>query len=316
MSDVDDTTLEQAEAADAAEWDSAFDKFDSEKGLEKESTKEDVESENSLEPGEKEHEAADEEKEEEANKADDNEADEAAEREARERAQAAREARAIQRETLVEAESMQNDIVEQMFKDKDGKLYDADGDEIRTIEDVMGLRNPNTGKNFTEEEAATWLIRASQSVQREREEALAMAKTYAEVNLTIKDEADTIKDKYGEFLADPKNHALRDEVLQDYLNTLVVDEESGIVTKAPVSMVRFYDRALKPYVDAQNSISSAEEARKQAEADAEKARKEAEAARTRSDREDIFDRGTSGRDTLSKEEQEWADVEKSYYGRK
>lgn len=338
MSDVDDTTLEQAEAADAAEWDSAFDKFDSEKGIKSEKTedkpagdkpeaddkkeytneellelkrKEDEEARQNETPEEK----AEREKKEAEEAAANNETDEEA-KARRDREAAAREARATQRDILAEAEAMQNDIVETMFKDKDGKLYDADGDEIRTIEDVMALRNPNTGKNFTEDEAGAYLLKATQHAKREQEEALALAKTYAEVNLTIKDEADTIKDKYGDFLNDPKNAELKAEIWADYEATLQTDEETGVIVKAPVSMVRFYDRALKPYMDAQSDISEAEQAKKDAEEAAAKAKEEAEKARRRSDREDIFDRGSNGRDTLSKEEQEWADAEKAYYGRK
>lgn len=340
MSDVDDTTLEAGEAADAAEWDAANDKFDSDKGIKTEERKEEpakktedevvldeaaqkrvdaelarVEAEAEARKNETPEQKAEREKKEAEEAAANKETEEQAAAR-RDRESAARDARSLQRDILAETEAMQNDIVDTMFKDKDGKLYDADGDEIRTIDDVMALRNPNTGKNFTEDEAGAYLLKATQHAQQEREDAIAMAKTYAEVNLTIKDEADTIKDKYGEFLNDPKNAALKAEIWADYEATLQTDEESGVIVKAPVSMVRFYDRALKPYVEAQSTINNAEQAKKEAEAAAAKAAEDAKRARTRSDREDLFDRGNSGRETLSKDEAEWADAEKAYYGRK
>lgn len=330
MSEVDDNAIAQQ---DADEWDSALNKFDTEKGVQSENVEDKTQEADETAKAAADKKAADdaaagrenetdEEREarekkeaEEAEAAKNTETDEQAAAR-RERAQAAREARAIQRDSALETEAMQKDIVETMFKDNDGKLYDADGDEINGFEDVMLLRNPSTGKNFTEDEAAAWFLKATQHVQQERADAIEKAKEYAEVNVNIKDEADTIKEKYGDFLADPKNHTLRDEILQDYLDTLITDEASGVVIKAPVSMIRFYDRALKPYVEAQSTINSAEEARKAAEESAAAAKAEADKAKTRNDREDIFARGDSGRDTLTKEEQEWADAEKSYYGKK
>lgn len=336
MSEVEDTiTQEAAETADAQEWDTAFKKYDSEKGIKTEEDK--PAGEEDKKPTDAETAAAEEAKkaaeEEEARK---NETPEQkAEREKKEAEEAdkpaetpeeaqarrdaaarARELREASRDFMADTEAVVNDIMVEMFKDKDGKLYDADGDEIKSIEDVMLLRNPNTGKNFTEDEAGAYFLKASQNAKEERQNALAMAKQYAEVNLAIKDEADTVKDKYGAFLSDPKNATLKAEVWADYQETLQVDPDSGVIIKAPVSMIRFYDRALKPYADAQSDITSAQQAKAEAEAAAEKAKAEAAAARKRNDREDIFARGDNGRSTLTKDEEEWADAKKSYYGKK
>jgi len=340
MSDVEDTiTQEAAETADAQEWDSAFGKFDAEKGIkpagEEKKNPTDVETAAAEEAKKAADEAAKKAAEEEARKnetpeqkanREKKEAEEAAaakETETPEEAQArrdaaklAREVRDANRDFIADTEAVRNDVVEQMFKDKDGKLYDADGDEIKSIEDVMGLRNPNTGKNFTEDEAAKWFLKASQNAKQEREDALKQAAEIADELISIKDQADTVKDKYGAFLNDPKNAGLKAEIWADYEATFVVDPDSGIIVKAPVSMVRFYDRALKPYVEAQTTINSAEEAKKQAEEAAAKAKAEANAARTRNDREDIFARGDNGRSTLTKDEEEWADAEKSWLSKK
>jgi len=342
MSDVDDTvTQEAAETADAQEWDSAFEKFDSEKGVKTDTAADDKKDDKSGADDKKEYTAEElielkrkeDEAEAEARKnetpedkaaREKKEAEEAAdkgetEEEAKARREAAareRELREVSRNMIADTDAVRNDVMEQMFKDKDGKLYDADGDEIRTIEDVMALRNPNTGKNFTEDEAGAYLLKASQHAKQEREEALNRATEIADQLISLKDQADTVKDKYGAFLNDPKNEALKAEIWADYEATFITDEESGLITKAPVSMIRFYDRALKPYVEAQSSITSAQQAKAEAEAAAAKAKADAEKARTRSDREDIFARGDSGRDTLTKEEAEWADAEKAYYGKK
>lgn len=349
MSEVDDTiSQEAAETADAQEWDSAFEKYDSEKGIKSEKTedvkkvektgdddKKEYTNDELLELKKAEDEAAEKKKAEEAEARKNETAEEKAEREKKEAEEAAdkeesaeeakarreaaaraREVREASRDFVADTEAVKADVMEQMFKDKDGKLYDADGDEIRLIEDVMALRNPRTGKNFTEDEAAAYLLKATQHAKQEQIEAQQRAAEIAEEIITLKDQAETVKDKYGEFLNDPKNADLKAEIWADYEATFVLDEESGIITKAPVSMVRFYDRALKPYVEAQTTITSAEQAKTEAEAAAEKAKAEAAKARTRNDREDIFARGDAGRDTLSKEEKEWADAEKAYYGRK
>lgn len=309
MSEVDDTTQEAAETADAQEWDSALESYESEKGVKSEAPQKATEQETQP-PAEEETQPPEEETQPPA-EAPDEEA-----KAQREAAARAREVREANRDYVADVEAVREDIMAEMFKDRDGKLYDADGDEIKTIDDVMGLRNPNTGKNFTEDEAGAYFLKATQHAQREREEAIQQAERIADEMVSLKDQADTVKDKYGDFLNDPKNAQLKAEIWADYEATFVMDEATGIITKAPVSMTRFYDRALKPYMEAQTSISSAEQAKAEAEAAAAKAKAEADKARSRNDREDIFARGDSGRDTLSKEEAEWADAEKAYYGKK
>lgn len=243
------------------------------------------------------------------------EADEAAAKgdpAAQERARQIRDQRSSQREIIADETAMRDDIRTEMFPDTDGKLYDEDGDEIKTIEDVMRHTNNQTGKNFTKEEAGAWLLAASQHATLEKQKADARISEIADVNISIKDEADTVKERYGAFLADPKNAQLRDEILADYLETLEKDPDTGIIVRNPVSMVRFYDRALKPYVD---GVAQATAADAKAAAETEKAKRleqENKQLKTRTDREDIFSRGNN-RDTLDEDDKEWADATKDYY---
>lgn len=318
-----DTALEQ----DDQEWGDALNDFSESKGVKVEADEdtdtetEDTSAEDTADDTADDAEGEDTEDTEDSEEEGEETDEEKAERERQEaaaeaEAEARRQAREVQRDLIAEQETMRQDIFETMFKEYDGKLRDADGDEIRGYEDVMKLHNPATGQPFTEEEAATWFIKASQHAKQQREEAIQKATMYADINIAVKEEADAVKSKYGKFLNDPKNHQLRDEILQDYLNTLVTDEQTGVITKAPVSMLRFYERTLTPYMKTQQQSTAAEQAKAEAEERARKAEEAARQARQRSDREDIFSRGKNERHDLSEEEEEWGEVMKDYYGKR
>lgn len=170
-----------------------------------------------------------------------------------------RDTRASQREIAQERETMVNDVRAKVFDSVPKTLVDADGDPIRDITDVMKLINPRTitaenpqGRTFTEEEAGMFLLSAQQQFNKDMAELDKRVEQIAETNLDIKDDADTIRYKYGELLKvlpDPDNprKLYRDTLWEEFQKTLVRDPKSGVIIQTPMPLRTFYDRALAPY---------------------------------------------------------------------
>jgi hypothetical protein len=214
-----------------------------------------------------------------------------------------------------QVETVKADVIKQMFADVPETLQDADGDPISSIDDVMKLQNPRTGEAFTEEEAGMWLLSAQQKFNQQRADMEKQATQIAEVNIEIKEQADRINAKYGEYLK--ANTELRDQLWADWQETLIKDEKSDVITKTPMSLERFYELALGPRVEAANAAAAATA---QAEADRkaaeEKAAAEAEEQKKnrRDDRSDIYG-GAGKTDTRSDDDKEWDDAEKAVFGK-
>lgn len=212
------------------------------------------------------------------------------------------------RDAAREVETVAKDVREKMFADTPQQLQDADGDPIKGIEDVMKLLNPRTGEAFTEEEASMWLLSAQQQFNQNLANTDKQINQIAEVNVDLKDEADNINYQYGALLKEMPD--LRDQLWAEYSKTLVQDPNSGIITNKPVSLERFYEIALQPYIKLAESLEATEKAK----TDAEKAEADAKRTRTRVDRSDIFGRGKV--DDMDAEEKEWATAAADYYGNK
>lgn len=213
-----------------------------------------------------------------------------------------RNQRAVQREIAADNRAMRDDIRKQMFSETSAQLEDADGDPIRTPQDVMKLMNPNTKKPFTEEEATVWLFQAQKHLEEQLVDTDKQIDQIADASIMVRDEADTIRTRYAELLKNIPE--LFKSVWTEYAKTLTTDEKTEIITKAPVSLEKFFDIALKPYAD------RAEELGKQDEEDAKK-NKKTERTNTQSDRSDIIPGGKS--DTMDAEEKEWEEAAKVVY---
>lgn len=229
--------------------------------------------------------------------------------------QADRDYRRRQLELDADRKEIATEVRKEMFSDVPDKLLDADGDPIETVADVMKLKNPNTGKPFTAEEAASWLMQAQRHVEKQNEQVERQVEEIVNVNLSIKEQADSVREKYGELLQYmPK---LRARVWAQYEKTLIKDDKTDTITKAPVSMEEFYDTALAPYVREAERIKAEAEAEDKKKADEEAAKKKqaAEEAKTRSrsDREDIFSTKTKIEEMNDPEEKAWAKAAKEYY---
>jgi hypothetical protein len=215
---------------------------------------------------------------------------------------AVREQRSIQREIAKDREALMEDVHKEMFSDVPDKLVDADGDPIHTIEDVQKLKNPVTETNFTEEEAASWLLSAQQHLNKKLADMQNQKEAIVDTALSLKDQADNVKIKYGSLFKEMPD--LSKEVWVEFEKTLVKHPDSGIILKSPVSLEGFYDVALAGYVKYTEQIKS--QAGQTAELE-----KKVVKVQAHSDRQDIYTGGKT--DTLDAEEKEWEQAAKALY---
>lgn len=210
--------------------------------------------------------------------------------------------REIQRQMAAEFESVKKDVAEALFKDLPLELKDADGDPIKGVEDVMKLIDPRTKEPFTEEAATAWLSYHQKALEKAIADADAEANRITTVNIGLKDDSDRLQKDFSDVI---KAHPEAMKSLWDqYSKTLTVDQKSGVVLKAPVSLYEFVKTGLSPYADMAKVAAEADAAKKAAEAAANK--------QNRSSRSDIF--GSGKVDNLSDEDKEWAEAAQDYYG--
>lgn len=202
------------------------------------------------------------------------------------------------------------DIKKQMFADTPTRLEDADGDPIETLEDVQKLINPNTGKNFTLEEAGAWLLAAQKHLNKTIAENNEKAEAIAEVNLTLKEELAAVSSEYADLLnANP--NGIRQKVWASWQKTLKKDPDTGIIIETPVSLKEHYDTMLAPYVAMADRMAADEENA----AKNQKTEQQQKVAQTkqnaRSDRQDVIGGGKIA--TKDPEEAEWEAAAKAHY---
>ena len=130
----------------------------------------------------------------------------------------------------------------------------------------------------------------------------ARVEQVSDVMIQQRDEADQVKGKYGTLLAKLPN--LRKEIWADYKATLVVDKETGLIVDAPVSLAKFFARALRPYEQYVQQLQSQAAEKKTAQDDT--TRKQ-----TQQDREDITSSGNGS--VADPEEEAWAAAAKKHY---
>lgn len=227
--------------------------------------------------------------------------------ESKDPAAAEREARATARAATQRVEAIKSEVREKMFADVPRTLVDADRDPINSIDDVMKLVNPRTGDNFTEEEAGMWLLSAQQQFNQKTAEMDRTIENISELNLDIKDQADSVTAKYGDWLkANPEK---RDSIWAEFEKTLIKHPESGLIIHAPIGLEWFYDQTLGPSVEAQKEVAKETADQKAAEEEAaaeEQAEAEKKKKQNRADRSDIY--GGSNLDTRDAEDKEWDDA--------
>ena len=216
-------------------------------------------------------------------------------------------------------EAITVDVRKKLFSDKPTRLEDADGDPIETVADVMRLQNPRTGKPFTAEEAASWLLQAQGHLEKQMKADQAEIDNVVETNVALKYDLEAVKQEYGELLKHmPK---LRQRVSDAFLQTVELGSDGDTIVKTKIGMKEFYDITLAPYMKQVEQMKADQAAEDKTAADAAAAKKAAEdkaAAETarknnRSDREDIFSTRTKIEDISDPEEKGWAKAAKEYY---
>lgn len=224
-------------------------------------------------------------------------------------AASARAARLANRQYSEQVASVKSDVMQKMYADAPTTLADADGDPINSIEDVMKLIDPRTGEAFTENDAAVWLLSAQQEFNKQVAEREKNAEKIAELNVDIKDQADFVNDKYGEFLKN--NIKLRDKLWQQFEKTLKKDPDTGIIVEMPLSLEEFYESQLSPRIEAQQQIAQ-QQAQGQAVQQQAQQQQQVQKQQTRQDRSDIYGNGTG--DATDNEEKEWAQARDAVFG--
>lgn len=219
-----------------------------------------------------------------------------------------RDMRMLSRESQKELESIKSDIRSKMYADIPQQLLDADGDPINSIEDVMRLINPQTGEAFTEQEAGMWLLAAQQRLNQSLAEMDKNVEKVAELNASIKDQADYITEKYGSLLE--SNTELRDKLWLKFEKTLVKDQNTGIITDMPISLQEFYELALEPHVLYHEQQKEIEAKQKEIDENAKKI-EEQKQKQNQADRADIYGNANVKDDP---EAESWDKAYKNYYG--
>lgn len=225
------------------------------------------------------------------------------------------DARRASRAYQQEVEEVQADVRKAMFADSPTELRDADGDPIRSIDDVMKLINPRTNEPFTDEQAGAWLLSAQQAFNQKKADETKRIEQIAEVNMDLKDQADILNKRYGNILK--TEVALRDRLWAAYQKTLIKDPKTNLIISAPVSLEEFYDLHLEPrakaaetaQVDATKAAADAKAAE-----DAKKAKEDEDRAKKRADRSDIYAAGTN--DNTDPDDKEWGAAHEAVYGAK
>jgi len=207
------------------------------------------------------------------------------------------------REAEAETEAVRNDIRENLFSHVPREIVDKEGDVIRTVEDVMQRINPQTGEAFTEQEANFWLLSAQNKIDKGINEAEKEVERLVDLHNSIHEDLGYITSKYADLIkADP---ARMKEIYSEWKQSLEVNAEHQIITKAPVSLRRTFDLALK------GDLKLATENQARAEAEA-KAQKDQSRKQDHSDRSDVtaFGKSTAILDDL---EAGWDKAARDYY---
>lgn len=219
-----------------------------------------------------------------------------------------RTARQTQRQIEVQEREMREDVRKEMFSDKPTQLLDADGDPISTIEDVQQMRNPNTGVRFTEDEAAAWLLKAQQNLNKQTATDNKEIDRIVSVNLDLHDSADAVKARFGKLLSSMPDVAKK--IVTKFNASLKLDPKTGYIVDSPNNMEDYFELALEPYMLQSQQLEALSNQETKRQEDAKRA-KDAERKQNRSDRSDIYGGGKV--DTMDDEEKEWSDAAKTYY---
>lgn len=244
----------------------------------------------------------------------------------------------IVRETLREADksrtemeglrkSYQQEIIDTLYPEGvDRQLVDAEGKPINGVSDLKKLINPNTSEYFTGDEAAEYLLAATQKLNKELADFDSKIDNIVDTQITLQDGVAYINKEYGQLLKALPEEAtkIRDAYFK---NQLVIDPKTNTILSAKMPIEEFYDVALAGYKKMAAQLELKAQGEKDAaakvEADAAAAKKVADDAAVeakkaakiaQSEREGISQSGTPIQ--LSKEDAEWDEAMDEVLGKK
>lgn len=222
-------------------------------------------------------------------------------------------ARRTARQLAEERSVFIKDAREKLYPDLKTELTDSEGKPIRNTADLMRLENPATGKAFTEEEAAGFLLKAQSHVAKQNEEADARAEQVADVLMTVNDESQEVKAKWGGLLAELEKSkpGFADALLARYKQQLEVDA-TGIITGYKMSPMEFYDTVLDGYDMARKALQSGDEKVAEVSQEQKKTQVKLDKARRKQDRSDIT--SGSNTDVRDEDDKEWDAAHQNQFG--
>jgi len=228
----------------------------------------------------------------------------------------ARDTRVAQREAAAHVEAIRNDVRTRMFKDAPDTWRDADGDEIRSAEDIMKLINPRTNQQFDDPLEAQLFFNEGMRQFKENQAALtAEVDRISNIQAQLGDDADSIREEYGElFKTIP---GLQQRLWQQWVKGATVDK-SGIITNVTQPLGEFYRAALEPIAELARKAEQEQASAGQGAGDGtqpngqETQVQQPNRQQRRADRSDIFGGGNT--DQMSDEEKEWDAAAKAYFG--
>lgn len=141
-----------------------------------------------------------------------------------------------------------NEIIEKMYPQGiDQNIYDSNGNIIKTAQDIVdrGILKDD-GEPYTYEEAASFVLRASQEMAKNVEELNQWADNIAEQNISLAESNARVISKWGDILKAMPDVAQK--LASDYISTqLEFDKTKSFITRMGMAPEQFYDIALGPY---------------------------------------------------------------------
>lgn len=228
---------------------------------------------------------------------------------------AVREARATARELAQQRVAMVTDVTEKLYPNLPKTLTDIDGDPINGPEDVMRLINPDTGETFTEEEAYNWYLKANDQFKQQIATVNDYIEKVSDTMLAVKDEADYVGTKYGEWLkANPER---REELWAEFSKSLKTDPKSGIIIEMPFSLKAYYDRVM-PYemraTEAAATPPAPTDTTQTTQTTVDPQAAERQRQQQRADRSDIYQPPAGSNAQEDKEAEEWGKAAETVFG--
>jgi len=140
----------------------------------------------------------------------------------------------------------------------DQKIYDSNGNVIKTAQDIVdrGLINEATHEPFTYEEAASFMLQAQQKTAENIKELETWAEGIAEKNINLMESNARVMAKWGETLSKLPKETV-EKLAETYITKQVrFDDTGSYVTDVAMSPEDFYDTVMAPYSELNAALAA------------------------------------------------------------